>query len=196
MEASTNAPKKQPKQARSQATVEAIIQATARILSKEGRARLSTNRIAEVAGVSVGSLYQYFPHKEALLAELRSRYEQRFLRDIVRELGQVGRLPLREAVPQFVRFMIGLHAEDPKLHNELSAEIPDSQHETLRAFALVYLEAHRDEVRRENLELAAQVALEAGEALIHRTALHEPERLRDERFVGEVCDLLLRYLAR
>jgi hypothetical protein len=74
---------------------------------------------------------------------------------MVRELGQVGRLPLREGVPRLVRLMIGLHAEDPKLHNELSAEIPDSQHETLRAFALAYLEALRDEIRRENLEFAA-----------------------------------------
>lgn len=192
----SNLPKKQPKQARSQATFEAIVEATARVLGTEGRVRLSTNRVAEVAGVSVGSLYQYFPNKEALLTELRRRYDQRFMDRMVRELGQVGRLPLREAVPEFLRFMIALHAENPTLHNELAAEVPDVEREYLRAFTLAYLEAHRDEVRPKRLEIAADLCLDVGEALTHQTALHHPGRLRDEGFVEEVCDLLLRYLAK
>ncbi len=196
MKTQYNLPKKRPKQARSQATFEAILEATTRVLSNEGRARLTTNRVAEVAGVSVGSLYQYFPNREALLAELRRRYDQQLMDRMLRELGRVGRLPLREAVPEFFRFMVALHAENPKLHNELSAEIPDLQRDTLRAFALAYLEAHRDEVRPERLELAAYVTVEAGEALCHQTALHDPERLRDQAFVEEVCDLILRYLAK
>ncbi len=188
--------KKQPKQARSAATFEAILEATSRVLVAQGRARVSTNRVAQVAGVSVGSLYQYFPNKEALLAELRRRYDEQFMDRMIRELGRVGRLPLREAMPEFMRFMISLHAENPKLHNELTAEIPEVQRKYLRAFALAYLEAHRDEVRPKRLETAAYICLEAGEALCHQTALHEPERLHDEGFVEEVCDLLVRYLAR
>src|SRR3990172_4782804 len=136
MERRVNLPRKQPKQARSQTTVEAILEATARILAAEGRARLSTNRVAEVAGVSVGSLYQYFPNKDALLAELRRRYDQQFMDRLVRELGRVGRLPLREAVPEFIRFIISVHSENPKLHNELSAEIPDLERKYLRVVCL------------------------------------------------------------
>jgi len=115
---------------------------------------------------------------------------------MLRKLGRLGSLPLGEAIAEFVRFMVGLHLENPKLHNELSVEIPDLQRDTLRAFALAYLEAHRDEVRPRDLELASYVSVEAGEALVHQTALHEPECLRDEAFVEEVCDLLLRYLAK
>ncbi|WP_312164764.1 TetR/AcrR family transcriptional regulator [Phenylobacterium sp.] len=59
--------RRSPKQARAQATRAAIFQATTQILESEGEARLTTNRIAEVAGVSVGSLYQYFPNKQAIL---------------------------------------------------------------------------------------------------------------------------------
>ena len=70
--------KKQPKQARSQDMVETLLQATTRILRKEGRARLTTNRVAEVAGVSVGSLYQYFPNKQSLLDALSERYNAQF----------------------------------------------------------------------------------------------------------------------
>lgn len=63
-------PRRRPKQARAQATREAIFQATAQILESEGEARLTTNRIAEVAGVSIGSLYQYFADKQAILVAM------------------------------------------------------------------------------------------------------------------------------
>jgi AcrR family transcriptional regulator len=60
-------PRKQPKQDRSQATVQAILTATTHILTEDGYDQLTTNRVAERAGVSIGSLYQYFPNKEASL---------------------------------------------------------------------------------------------------------------------------------
>lgn len=65
--------RKRPGQARSQATVEAIFEATARILQQQGGAALNTNLVAEKAGVSVGTLYQYFPNKDAILLEMARR---------------------------------------------------------------------------------------------------------------------------
>lgn len=62
--------KKEPRQARSRASVEAMLQACARILERRGYAGLSTNAVAEVAGVSIGSVYEYFPGKEAIVARL------------------------------------------------------------------------------------------------------------------------------
>jgi AcrR family transcriptional regulator len=61
-------PRKSASQERSRLTVEALLEATARVLMKDGYDRASTNKIAAVAGVSIGSLYQYFPSKEALVA--------------------------------------------------------------------------------------------------------------------------------
>src|SRR6516165_7192502 len=69
-------PRKLASQERSRLTVEALIEATARILTKDGYDRASTNRIAEAAGVSIGSLYQYFPSKEALVAGVIDRHTQ------------------------------------------------------------------------------------------------------------------------
>ena len=69
-------PRKAASQVRSRATVDALVEATARILVKEGFDKASTNRIADVAGVSVGSLYQYFPSKEALVAAVAERHQQ------------------------------------------------------------------------------------------------------------------------
>src|SRR5215472_18972509 len=67
-------PKKKPRQERSRATVEALLEATTDILIREGYTKLTTNRIAERAGVNIASLYQYFPGKEAIVAELRRRH--------------------------------------------------------------------------------------------------------------------------
>src|SRR5476651_304599 len=66
--------RKMPKQARSLATVDAIFDATIQVLLTEGPTRLTTTRVAERAGVSVGTLYQYFPHKQALFYALNERY--------------------------------------------------------------------------------------------------------------------------
>jgi len=65
--------RRKPKQARAQDTVEVIFEATAQILRRKGRAALNTNYIAECAGISVGTLYQYFPDKEAILIAIARR---------------------------------------------------------------------------------------------------------------------------
>ena len=187
-------PRKLPKQDRSQETVETLIEATTRILSREGRGSLSTNRVAQVAGVSVGSLYQYFPNKESLVAEVRRRYDRTFMARMVKASGRLATLSLREAVREFLRFMIDIHSDDPQLHNELAAEIPGEQREYLQEFVRAYLEAHRDEIRRSDLDLVAYICLEVGEALTHGTALKRSELLADDRFEEEVTDLVLRYL--
>ena len=67
-------PRKQPRQARSQVTVDAIFEATIQVLLSEGPQRLTTTRVADRAGVSVGTLYQYYPNKQALLYAVLQRH--------------------------------------------------------------------------------------------------------------------------
>mgnify|MGYP003597153915 FL=1 len=67
-------PRKEPKQSRARVTVEAILEATAHILTEGGYDALTTNHVAKRAGVSIGSLYQYYPSKEALVGELMDRH--------------------------------------------------------------------------------------------------------------------------
>jgi AcrR family transcriptional regulator len=85
-------PRKAASQERSRVTVDALVEATARVLIKEGHDRAGTNRIAEAAGVSIGSLYQYFPSKEALVAAVIDRHTQ--------EIAQVTRNALVKAARQ------------------------------------------------------------------------------------------------
>jgi AcrR family transcriptional regulator len=77
-------PRKAPVQSRSQATVQAILEAAARVLARQSLPGFNTNRVAEVAGVSIGTLYQYFPNKEALVGALIER-EQAALADAVQQ---------------------------------------------------------------------------------------------------------------
>ncbi|AOJ66343.1 TetR family transcriptional regulator [Burkholderia ubonensis] len=78
------APRKSPRQQRSAATVDAIVEAAARILERDGFDGYTTNAIAAHAGVSIGSLYQYFPNRDALTAALAERESAALLDDVAR----------------------------------------------------------------------------------------------------------------
>ena len=103
---STIEPRKQPRQQRAAATVEAILEATTRILEAEGLAALNTNHIAERAGVSVGSLYQYFPCKEAILTEIIRRKRTRLLEAVDAALGESEKVPLEVCLDGLVEAVI------------------------------------------------------------------------------------------
>ena len=117
-------PRKNASQERSRATVDALIEATARILVREGFDKTSTNRIAEVAGVSVGSLYQYYPGKEALVAAVIDRHNQEIMRVVRSALAEVATQPIEKAVRRLVAVAIEAHRIDPKLHRVLAEQIP------------------------------------------------------------------------
>src|SRR5689334_9008980 len=101
-------------QKRSRATVEALVEATARILVKDGFDKASTNRIAEVAGVSVGSLYQYFPSKEALVAAVMERHQEEIMQTVRSELAEVLAEPVEKAVRKLVAAAVKAHRVDPR----------------------------------------------------------------------------------
>jgi AcrR family transcriptional regulator len=90
-------PRKQPIQDRSAKTVEAIVEAAIRILRRDGWASLTTTRVAERAGVSVGSLYQYFPNREAIVVAIVRQRTRDFLEAVV-AVDLAGVVDLNEAV--------------------------------------------------------------------------------------------------
>ena len=194
-------PRKRPRQRRSKATVDAILEATARVLVEEGIDRASTNRIAEVAGVSIGSLYQYFPSKEALVMSLLEQHCERMLGLLLRSSVDLADAPLEKAVRTYVRAVIEAHALEPKLHQVLIlqaitmgldtvAEIEQRARDVVRAF----LEKRRDEILPNDLEMAAYVLVSAVEAATHRALLETPEDVAWDSMERELCALILRYL--
>ena len=194
--------RKSASQERSKATVAALLAATTRVLVKEGYDHTSTNKIAEAAGVSIGSLYQYFPSKEALVSAVIERHIDGML-DVVRSsAARVASLPMYEATRELVRAMIDAHRVDPKLHRVLVEQIPrigNMEHiervdeEGLQMVRML-LEARKDELGVEDLDMAAFLSVGAVEAMTHMAVLRRPAMLSHPRFVDEVANLVVRYL--
>src|SRR5580693_3733530 len=116
--------RRQPKQRRALETVDAVLDAVLRILKREGAAAVTTNRIAEVAGVSIGSLYQYFPDKRAIFDALHSRHIEQVDRLIEHTLVAHASSTLEELVKALIEAMMGMHEADPELYHLLMAEVP------------------------------------------------------------------------
>lgn len=198
-------PRKHASQTRSRATVDALIEATARILVKDGFDKASTNRIAEKAGVSVGSLYQYFPGKEALVAAVMKRHNQELMQVMRDSLAAVEKLPIEQAVRELVAAAIKGHRIDPALHRVLAEQTPrtnrleDTDILNPQAYALfkTFLEARSDELRVADTELAAFVCVTSIEALTHNAVLHHSASFTDETFealADEATRMVVRYL--
>ena len=198
-------PRKEASQERSRSTVDALLEATARVLLNEGYDKASTNRIAEVAGVSIGSLYQYFPSKEALVAAVIDRHTQQISRVTRNAVVKMAASPIEVAAREFVSLGIEGHRVNPKLHAVLSEQIPrvgrlENIEANLReGYALVrgYLEAHREEIDVADLDLAAFVLVTVVEALTHAAVLRRPDILAGDKarqFVDDVTRLVVRYL--
>lgn len=199
-------PRKTASQERSRATVDALVEATARILVSEGFDKASTNRIAQVAGVSIGSLYQYFPSKEALVAAVIERHNQEIGEAVRSELAEVATLSLNHGVHKLVAMAVKAHRINPALHRVLAEQIPRvGKLEDVEAFrrdnfALFreYLDRHRDEIRVADLDLASFICVTAIEALTHNAVLHHDETLSEEAMaalVDESARLVIGYLA-
>lgn len=118
-------PRKMPAQARSRVTVDAIVQATTYILTETGWDGLTTNAIAARAGVNIGSLYQYFPNKEAIIAEIQRRHTEAIQAELHRALDLMpGKSSLREALTLVVQMLINQHRNSPAVHKVISEELP------------------------------------------------------------------------
>src|SRR5437763_1348519 len=100
------APRKLPQQTRSQNMVETILEATARLLVRDGYEATNTNRIAETAGISVGSLYQYFPNKEALITALINRHVDAMWEVFESKIAQLFEAPIAVAAREIIRMEI------------------------------------------------------------------------------------------
>lgn len=199
-------PRKNASQDRSRATVEVLVEATARILVKKGFDRASTNRIAAMAGVSIGSLYQYFPGKEALVAAVIDRHNDELMEIVSAAVAQVAAQPLATAIRRIIAVAIEAHRVDPRLHRVVAEQIPRSGRlENVEAFNRQYfgffrgyLEAHADEIRRVDLDLAAFVCVTSIEAVTHNAVLHHAELLSSDgvaALIDETTNLIVGYLA-
>ncbi len=116
------APRKQPRQARAAATVAAVVEASARILEEGGLGAFNTNAVAARAGISIGSLYQYFPGKDAIMAALIRREAEAFDVALSEAVGRTGELGTSSAVALLAQVAVTHQASRPRLARLLDLE--------------------------------------------------------------------------
>ncbi|HVP68678.1 MAG TPA: TetR/AcrR family transcriptional regulator [Anaeromyxobacteraceae bacterium] len=197
------APRKEPAQARSRVTYDAIVAATARVLVKDGYDALSTNRVAREAGVSVGSLYQYFPGKEALVAAVMEQHAARMQAHIEERLAKVGDAGPLEVATALIRAMLEAQRQEPRLNRALAEQVPRigalrRQHELYSRYERLiaaWMEANREQVEVKDIEIAAFVLVAAVEGLVMRVQLDRPELVASGRIEEHILRLALAYVA-
>lgn len=202
MGAATDNCRKLPKQARAQATVEAILTATAEVLVEVGYDRATTNAIARRAGVSIGSLYQYYPNKESLVTALCERHMTETMGLLVGEIAALRSQPLEQAVHALVVTLLRMHAMAPRLHRVFIEQMPRiSGFERIAEVDRIIIRlicgelAGREErLRPRNLELAVFILVHSVQAITHAAVLDRPDALVDAELADETTALVLRYL--
>ncbi len=193
-----------PTQDRARATVDVILEAAAQVFAERGYAAGTSNRIAARAGVSVGSFYQYFPNKDAVLVALVERHLEAGMDSVQELLEAAAAKPgdLEGLLRSFVWAMLTLHEREPDLHRVLFEEAPHPAelHEcVLRAeerLAHIWLSilSQLPGVSVRGSDTAAHLVVQLTEALTHRFVLHGIHELPSTAFVEEVVTLLKRYL--
>lgn len=197
-------PRKSPRQARSKALVTAILDATAQVLVERGYAGSNTNLIASRAGVSIGSVYQYFPNKDSLIAALRERHATDLYDTLDAVLTRRNPQSLEEKLSAIVHGWMLAHQLEPDLHRVVEQEFPffERAHQdqipiyrTIVERVRQLLEEHREQLLPDNLDLATWMVLQTIESLIHAATtttplpVHQPAAIEQQ-----IVEMLTRYL--
>ncbi|MEU1117718.1 MULTISPECIES: TetR/AcrR family transcriptional regulator [unclassified Streptomyces] len=195
------APRKQPRQVRAELTRERILEAAAHVFGEYGYAAGTTNRIAEHARVSIGSLYQYYPNKDAILVELLTRHLDAGRAAISRTQAQELPESLEDMLRVFVRTTIDSHLDDPRLLRVMVEQAPRSAEllakvEAHQAERLAYTEEllrHHPEVGVDDIYTATRLLVTTVELVIHQV-IAAPDPIDLRRFEDELVAMLHRYL--
>lgn len=197
-------PRKPPTQDRSRATVEAILGAAIDLLSSRGYARTSTNLIAARAGVSVGSLYQYFPNKDAIATALFERHAAGIERIVEAAFEEMRRpdVPLRNAFRRMLLAFEELHEADPKMalavapladgRMQLAAAVGRREEHFRERLADVL--RHRPDVRPGNRPLMASLLFDVVEAVIRSLMHGDARRFERAEALDEAVEAICGYV--
>jgi AcrR family transcriptional regulator len=192
-----------PHQARSRATVEIILDATVRIFENEGAEAATTSRIAEVAGVSVGTLYQYFGSRDAVLDALQDREFERATSMMQNVLANPDGASHQTIARSVVEGLLGLYRAAPALHRVLAVEgLRVTPAERVQAFDArivggikAFLVNAGPRIRRSDVDAAAFVVYQSVRAAMLAYLIEQPPGVNERALVDELTDLVVRYLS-
>jgi AcrR family transcriptional regulator len=193
--------RRQPRQRRARVTVEAVLDAVAKVLKRDGADAVTTNRIAEVAGVSIGSIYQYFPDKRAIFAALHRRHVEEIDRLIENTLIEHATSPLDELMRAIVEAMVEAHTGDPQLYHLMMTLVPHGIDGTPafpvrlhNVFCLAIASRAGELKRHKDLDKVVFVVTNMVDGLSHGAVLRRPEGLSLAAAKQEAVRAVLAYL--
>ena len=158
--------------------------------------------MAERAGVSVGSLYQYFPNKDSLITALHERHAAQMYAAIAAVLAAERPQGLHGHVQAMVRALLAAHRVEPDLHRVLEIEFPffDAPREQSAADGGIFrqvrqlLEQHRDDIAPRDLDLATWMVLQTMESLVHAATIDPPAMFAPAAMEAAIVQVLMGYL--
>jgi AcrR family transcriptional regulator len=204
-------PRKRPRQQRSQTLVQAIREACLQILETEGPDRLTTQRIADVAGINIASLYQYFPNKEAVLADVYQERMAGLVAETESEFARIHALTdqgleatLAAIIDLEAALLLQLYRMYPDfyLQYQQSLDIRARVNELTQSLANPsweqwfpeFLRRHRAQLRPGDIDTMAFIARRSLDACLQSALAERPQALEDPGFQREMLRLLLNYL--
>jgi AcrR family transcriptional regulator len=195
----TGSRRRRPVQARSKAMVERILEAATQVLARGGYAQMSTNRVAEAAGVSVGSLYRYFSDKEEIFETLRVRASEAILGELTTAVADAAARPPREGVRAVVAALVAALEEHGAVVRALVNEVPLGTQSNvlpeiergLTMFTRVYVAQQLPGVPAGEMDARIYLAMGVTLNSCLRIALEKPADLDRDHLVDLVVDMLV-----
>ncbi|WP_281783574.1 TetR/AcrR family transcriptional regulator [Sinimarinibacterium flocculans] len=204
-------PRKLAKQGRSRLLMQSIREAAVELIRRDGAEHITAIGIAERAGVSVGSFYQYYPNTEAVLTDIYEHILDRLNQRMAAELATTGGgfdRSLDQSIRDGVVLTFSLHREllavDPSFYatflkrfNVTDARGPDGErswNEWSVGWFAQLLDTHRQRLRHDDTAFVARFLVDVISGAVQRMAAERPEALDDPRVTQHVCDLIRRYL--
>jgi AcrR family transcriptional regulator len=196
--------RKTPRQSRSRSTVDAIKQAARELVATEGFSDSTTTLIAERAGVSIGSLYQYFPTREAIFLALYEDASAQMTATMKKVMVRIFDQSLEKGVTEVMRRLLALHREHELVVQKMVAQIPELKlatqplsFENMIYHAIrTYVEHHNAELSSRDLDRRAFFLREIILGCIHRYLNDAPAGVTDRSFVNDLSAVVVFYIAR
>lgn len=193
--------RKSPKQQRSQVTVEIIVEAGARVLAHKGWANFTTNEVARTAGVSIGSLYQYFPNNLAIAEAIRKRHLDEILRVLPDIKEQEEPVSLEQHIGQLIDGLIALHSTNQNLHRVLIHEVPLAprgfydtfEREYHRRYEVIIRAAALSNDTKTDYLVVARILADALEGIVHSASRRN--ELMSPVIKKEMMKMIMSYLS-
>ncbi len=200
----TNSQRKSPRQTRSKTLVSSIFEAATRILPKTHYEAVTTNQLAKIAGVSVGSIYQYFSNKDEIFAHLLEKNLAETQALVATVVSSKADTPLKELIRDAISTVVDLNFDNRDFFAKLFIQAPrlnrvkrvmESRDQFITQVVDV-LKTRPTEVVKANLELASYTAVHAVMGVLQTIVIHPPAQLEREELKKELTELVVHYLCK